>query len=163
MNSRTLKYGAVPSSPPVPLLPICFISVFSLSPSHLSLPLCLSCHSLSLSLSLLITLPISTHTFSIKLAYQFSFGFFLLNQREQEQPTRLPGYCTAHVRCSSLLLGSCYISTLTDSIPLSVCLFSIYSPLVIVAPFLTNNGRYVLSGVPYSFFGDEDGRFGVLS
>lgn len=145
------------------------------TPSHL---FHFSLHPLAIT-SLTPTLPFLSFTLSVPLAAhnpphihphllnQISISIqlwvFLLNQREQEQPTSLPGYCTAHVRRSSLLLGSCYISTLTDSIPLSVCLFSIYSPLVIVAPFLTSNGRYVLSDVPYFSFGDEVGRFGVLS
>ena len=69
------------SSPLIPLLPICFTSLFSslhqISHSHspFSFPL-LSCHSLFLSLLLLKTFSISAYTFSIKLAYQFSFGFF---------------------------------------------------------------------------------------
>lgn len=164
VHSLASKYRATLSSPLVPLLPICFVSIFSLYPSHLSLPLSLSflvilsfCPSRCLNLLHIHPRLLNQISISIQL------WVFLLNQQEREQPASLPGYCTAHVHHSSLLLSSCYISALTDSIPFAACLFTIYPPLVIVAHSLTSTSRHVLCGVPYFSFGDADGRLEFLS
>lgn len=153
VNSLTLKCRVTLSSPLVPLLPICLISIFSLSLSHhVSLPLSLSlplasCHSLFLSLSLLKTFSISTHTFSIKLAYQFGFGFFLLKrqQQEQEQPAGPPAWplYSPHTPQLAAALLALHLRTdwLHPSLARSVCQFTIYPPLVIIAHSLTYKQR----------------------
>lgn len=97
VSSLTSKCETTLSSPLQSLLPICFSSVSTLSPSQLSLP-----HSplffFPLSFSQHKTFSISTHTPSIKLAYQISCGFLFLKTESAGASNR--SACWLHVLMS---------------------------------------------------------------
>lgn len=149
VSSLTSKCETTLSSPLLSLLPVCFSSVSSLSPSQLSLP-----HS---PFSFFLSLVILSAQNPLHIHPRFLNQISISNQqRVCRLKTESAGASDQSAcRLHSSLLLSCHC---TDESPsLFRCLFTVYLLVVVVAHSFTKRDYYEFGRVPHFSLCDESG------